>query len=313
MSARPTILLADDDADVAAAIEVNLVLEGYDVTVVHDGLEALELIRALLPDLAILDVVMPGMDGVAVCEASRADPRTEHVPIMLLTAKTMREDRLLGLRVGADDYVTKPFEAAEVVARVHNLIRRTSQMRDVSPLTGLPGNFQIAQFLERLVAEPERGFAVLYCDLNGFKSYNDHYGFLRGDEVIKFTANVLQGCVADGAGEIEFVGHVGGDDFVLIVGPNDAERIARLAIDRFDRGILDFYDNVDRERGYVETTNRQGTLQSYPIVSMAIGIATTAHRQLTSQWEASVVASEMKNHAKREGTSAYAVDRRSND
>ena len=303
------ILVADGDADIAAAIEVNLVLEGYEVHVVHDGIAALEAARTARPALVILDVVMPEMDGVAVCEAMRSDSRTQQIPVVLLTAKTMKEDRLLGLRVGADDYITKPFEAPELVARVRNLIDRTSRMRDVSPLTGLPGNFQIAQELERRV-QAGVGLTVLYCDLSGFKAYNDHYGFLRGDEVIKFTADVLRTCAEELAGPDAFIGHVGGDDFVLVMNSEVAERTAAAAIEHFDAGIVSFYDAEDLECGHIETIDRQGVVRSYPVVTLAIGIATTAQRPLTSQWEASVVASEMKNHAKREGRSAFAVDRR---
>lgn len=307
------VVVADDDADVARAIEINLTLEGYEVHVASDGLQALELARTLRPDLVVLDVVMPGLDGIEVCATLRADPRTQSIPVIMLTAKSTRDDRVKGLTTGADDYVAKPFEAVELVARVRGMLRRTSQMRDVSPLTGLPGNFRIAQELERLVADPESQFAVLYCDLSGFKSFNDHYGFLRGDEVIKFTADTLGACVAESGSGLSFAGHVGGDDFVLVVSPEVAEPLAQAVIERFDAGIVAFYDDEDRARGYVETENRQGVLQRYPLVAVAIGIATTAQRRPGSQWEASVVATEMKNHAKQAGKSAYSIDRRTAD
>ncbi len=138
------ILIADDDEDVASAVEVNLQLEGYEVHLAHDGIEAVEQARMLQPDLILLDVVMPGLDGFEVCRQLRADPRTMNSAVILLTAKSVASDKVHGLTAGADDYIVKPFEPAELVARVRSVLRRANQMRDLSPLTRLPGNFRIA-------------------------------------------------------------------------------------------------------------------------------------------------------------------------
>ncbi|MFZ4585582.1 MAG: GGDEF domain-containing response regulator [Acidimicrobiia bacterium] len=304
------ILVVDDDTEVAAAVEVNLVVEGYDVRVVHDGAAALLAVRDFEPELVILDVVLPTISGVEVCEALRADPRSADIAVIMLTAKTVKEDRLRGLSAGADDYLLKPFDPAELVARVRNVLRRSSRMRDQSPLTRLPGNFSISAELERLVNDADARFAVLYCDLNHFKSFNDHYGFLRGDEVIKFTAQVCTDSMADVEGTPHFVGHVGGDDFVVICPPEVAEALAATIIERFDAGIPNFYDEADRALGYVETVSRTGDRIRNPLMGIAIGVATTERRRLATQWEASVAASEMKSHAKRHGRSAFEVDRR---
>lgn len=304
------VLIVDDDLDVAGAVEVNLELEGYEVHVAHDGQEAIELARKLQPDLVLLDVLMPYLDGFEVCRALRSDPRTHNVAVILLTAKSLSRDKLMGFSAGADDFIVKPFEPAELVARVQSVLRRSTQMRDLSPLTGLPGNFRIASELERLVAQPNAEFAVLYVDLNDFKAFNDHYGFLRGDEVIKFTAHLLTEVLSLHPSDPCFAGHVGGDDFVLIVHPSVAEPICRAIIERFDGGILAYYDEADLARGYIEVEDRRGEPHRVPPVSVAIGIATTERREIRSQWEASVISTEMKNHAKRHGHSAYETDRR---
>lgn len=304
------ILIADDDPDVASAVEINLLLEGYEVHVAHDGQEALDLARVLQPDLVLLDVVMPRKDGFDVCRELRADPRTLNAAVILLTAKSLSNDKLQGFAAGADDFIIKPFEPAELIARVRSVLRRATQMRDLSPLTRLPGNFRIASELERLVAQPEASFAVLYADLNDFKSFNDHYGFLRGDEVIKFTAHMLTEALATHPSDPSFAGHVGGDDFVIIVEPDVAELVCQSIIDQFDRGIVDYYDDVDRQRGYIEVEDRRGELHHQPPVSIAIGVASTDRREIRSQWEASVISSEMKSHAKRRGQSAYEIDHR---
>jgi diguanylate cyclase (GGDEF)-like protein len=304
------ILIADDDPDVASAVEVNLQLEGYEVHRGHDGIEALEQARKLQPDLILLDVVMPGLDGFEVCRQLRADPRTMNSAVILLTAKSVASDKVHGLTAGADDYIVKPFEPAELVARVRSVLRRANQMRDLSPLTRLPGNFRIAGELERLVAQPNAEFAVVYADLNEFKSFNDHYGFLRGDEVIKFTAKVLTEALAANPSEPSFAGHVGGDDFVLIVHPDVAEPISKAIIEGFDSGIAALYDSDDRERGTIRVTDRRGEVHEYAIVSIAVGVAQTTNRPIRTQWEASAIATEMKSHAKRLRRSAYEIDRR---
>ncbi|MFZ4516497.1 MAG: GGDEF domain-containing response regulator [Acidimicrobiia bacterium] len=305
-----TIVIADDDFDVATAVEINLSLEGYDVHVAHDGRQAVELATRIQPDLVILDVVMPIMDGFQACEAIRNDPRTQNSAIIMLTAKSVASDKLTGFGAGADDYIVKPFEPAELIARVRGVLRRSTQMRDVSPLTRLPGNFRISSELERLVNSPNAQFAVLYFDLNDFKSFNDYYGFLRGDEVIKFTARVLSEAMGESPSEPSFLGHVGGDDFVMVLHPTVAEHVCRTIVERFDTGILDLYDPEDRVRGFIETTDRQGEHRKHGFVSIAIGVASTDIREINTQWEASVLASEMKSYAKRHGRSAYEIDRR---
>jgi len=304
------VLIADDDPDVARAVEINLSLEGYEVHLAADGDEALEEAFKLKPDLVVLDVVMPGKDGLEVCQALRADPRTANVPVVLLTAKSQAADKVAGFGAGADDYVVKPFEPQELVARVSGVLRRSTQMRDLSPLTRLPGNFRIAAELEDLVKQPEQKFAVLYADLNDFKSYNDHYGFLRGDEVIKFTARVITEALAAHPSGLEFAGHVGGDDFVVITRPEQAEAVARDVIERFDAGIRKLYDPKDAALGHVEVDNRHGQAIAHPVIGIAIGIVTNERRTLGTQWEASAVATEMKSHAKRHEGSAYEIDRR---
>lgn len=304
------VLIADDDPDVARAVEINLTLEGYEVHLAADGDEALDQAFKLEPDLVVLDVVMPGKDGLEVCQALRADPRTANTPVVLLTAKSQAADKIAGFGAGADDYVVKPFEPQELVARVSGVLRRSSEMRDLSPLTRLPGNFKIAAELEALVKRPDRKFAVLYADLNDFKSYNDHYGFLRGDEVIKFTARVVTEALAARPGETSFAGHVGGDDFVVVTEPEHVEDVAREIIERFDDGIRDLYDAEDAARGYVENVNRQGRTTRHPVIGVAIGIVSNERRAIGTQWEASAVATEMKSHAKRHGFSAYEIDRR---
>src|ERR687891_1257227 len=201
-----TILVVDDDPDIARFVEVNLRSAGYDVSVASDGEQALEKAAALRPDLVLLDVMMPRIDGFEVAQRLRRNPQTASTSIIMLTAKALSTDKVLGLTAGADDYIIKPFDPIELLARVKGTLRRAKEMRNLSPLTGLPGNIRIQEEIERNVRE-KRSFAVLYCDLDNFKAYNDQKGFVRGDRLIQATAQIIQRAVLDVDGDLGFVGH----------------------------------------------------------------------------------------------------------
>lgn len=309
---KEMILVADDDEDIVRFVEVNLRLEGFDVHTVSDGEQALRAAYELMPELVLLDVMMPKLDGFEVCQRLRSDTRTKHLSVIMLTAKSLSADKVVGLTAGADDYMIKPFDPIELVARVKSALRRSKTMRGINPLTQLPGNVEVQDQLAKRVADGQP-FALLYIDLDNFKSYNDHYGFLRGDEVIKSLADCARAAIDAHGGFGSFLGHIGGDDFVAVVSPDDAEVLAQDLIDRWDESIRSQYDPEDAERGYVEVADRKGVLHRFPIVTVSIGIATNSQRPINSHWEASEIAAEMKQFAKRENRSSYAVDRRRAD
>ncbi len=303
------VLVVDDDPDILQFVRVNLELEGYIAEAAENGRIALDSAKEFPPDLVLLDVMMPEMDGLTVLKRLRSAPSTSNVPVILLTAKALAEDRVAGLDLGADDYITKPFDVEELMARVRSVLRRAQQMRDVSPLTGLPGNFRISRELESRVASAGP-LAVVHADLDNFKAFNDHYGFMRGDMVIKFCADALLQAGSECGDPDIFVGHVGGDDFVIITDPAHAEEFCKIAIRTFDSGILDFYDTAEALQGYIEVTDRRGERHAFPISTVSMGVAENSRRKITSEWEASALASEMKEYAKREPGSVYEIDRR---
>jgi diguanylate cyclase (GGDEF)-like protein len=306
---KDRVLVVDDDPDILQFVEMNLDMEGFDTHTAESGRLALEIARERPPDLILLDVMMPELDGLTVLRRLRSSPATASIPVVLLTAKALAEDRVRGLDLGADDYITKPFDIEELLARVKAVLRRAQQMRDLSPLTGLPGNFRISRELESRVASGTE-FAIVHADLDNFKSFNDHYGFMRGDSVIKYTAKVLlEAAEASGDPEV-FVGHVGGDDFVAVIDPTYVEEFCKSVVTTFDQGILDFYDTADALQGYIEVTDRKGERHAFPISSISMGVATNTKRPVKSEWEASAIASEMKEYAKRQPGSSYQIDRR---
>ncbi len=304
------ILVVDDDYDIARYVELNLSLEGFAVHVAHDGEEAMELARQLRPEAVLLDVMMPGLDGYEVCKRLRSDPRTSHSAVIMLTAKSLSADTVLGLTAGADDYIAKPFDPPELVARVRAALRRSRQLRDISPLTGLPGNSEITRRLDELITGGA-DFALAHLDLDRFKSYNDRYGFLRGDDAIRAAADVMADAVAASPSELKFLGHVGGDDFVVIIDPAHVEEFCVDVIERFARRAPELYDASDRERGFIEVDDRRGQGRKVGIMTISIGVATTSLRAISSRGEAASTAAEMKEAAKLdEGVSSYRIDQR---
>jgi diguanylate cyclase (GGDEF)-like protein len=306
-----SILVVDDDPDIARFVEVNLRSAGYDVSVASDGEEALEKVGLQRPDLVLLDVMMPRIDGFEVAHRLRRDPQTATTSIIMITAKALATDKVLGLTAGADDYIIKPFDPIELLARVKGTLRRAKEMRNLSPLTGLPGNIRIQEEIERMVRE-DLPFAVVYADLDNFKVYNDHKGFVRGDRLIQSTARVVQDAVMEFATD-GFVGHVGGDDFVAVLKPDIAEVVAKRIVEAFDAQIHEFYEPEEVAQGFVEVEDRKGVMQRIPLVGVSVGIATTDVRTFAHYGEAVSMATEMKQFAKREARSSYAIDRRRAD
>ena len=304
------ILIVDDDADIARFVQVNLNLHGFDVALASDGQEALELIESQRPDLALVDVMMPRLDGLELTRRLRANPLTTALPIIMLTAKGMTVDKVVGLSAGADDYLVKPFDTLELIARVRSTLRRNQEFREVSPLTGLPGNTRI----QREVADRVRAgadFAVAYIDIDRFKSVNDVYGFVRGDEFISALARSVQLAAVSAGPPMPFLGHIGGDDFVIITTPPQVLPLLREVVIDFERAADDLYDPVDSRRGYVEITDRRAQVHRASLVTLSIGVAQSSpSRRYADARQVIAVASEMKSVAKSQPGSYVAIDRR---
>jgi diguanylate cyclase (GGDEF)-like protein len=304
-----TILVVDDDPDITRFIELNLRDAGYHVAVAGDGEEALLKIGELNPDLVVLDVMMPKVDGFQVAEHLRQSARRGNISIIMLTAQGLPEQRVRGLTMGVDDYIVKPFDPVILLARVRATLMRAREMRNVSPTTGLPGSMLIEQEVMRRIHNGD-GFALLYCDLDHFKAFNDKKGWDLGNRVIETAAASIHASIVRFAGRDGFIGHIGGDDFVALVPPQVAETAAEWICRRFDERILDFYSFEEQEFGCIEVFDRNGEPQQYPFVGISIGIASSSVRSFTHYAEAVSAATEMKQYAKGRVGSTYALDRR---
>jgi PleD family two-component response regulator len=302
-----TILIADDLPDLLQALKETLEREGFRVTAVPDGKSALDAIRANPPDIAVLDLKMPKLTGFQVCQALREDPLLENLPVIILSASGTRESKVTGLDLGADDFITKPVDVRELLARIRMILKRSRQGIDANPLTRLPGNLAIETRIERAVAD-DKPLAVLYVDLNQFKSYNDAYGYDAGDQVLKALSRVLVDQLRGGGAD--FVGHIGGDDFIVLSTPEHMETTAQRICDEFDKIAPSFYSADDRARGRLLGLDRQGNQKEFPFVSVAIGICHNRDRKLTGFAQIATLGAELKKVAKTKSGSAFVVDRR---
>lgn len=287
------ILVIDDDISIVELLEVNLKSAGYKVEIAFDGEMAMELIERGKFDLIILDIMIPKIDGYEICRRLRKKDTTMMTPVIVLSAKNKPVDKIAGLKLGADEYVTKPFDVEELITRVDSILKRTGHILSANPLTELPGNISIMQDVHQRLKNKEK-FAFIYLDIDNFKAYNDKYGFEKGDEVIKFTAGIMK----QGIGGDDFVGHIGGDDFILICNAEKSEIICQEIVDLFDKKIPQFYDIKDRERGFIIEKDRRGKIQEFPLMTLSIGITTNESEEMNHYGKIVEAATEMKKYAK---------------
>lgn len=304
-----TIIIADDDPDLRDILRSILEPAGFAVSEAPDGEQALRDVRAHPPELVILDYMMPGLTGPQVCEHLKQDMLLRHIPVLMLTGKSDLQDKVDGINAGADDYLVKPFEPQELLARVKMVLRRTSRDLEANPLTRLPGNNSIQQELEQRLAA-KASLAVCYVDLDRFKAFNDHYGFKRGDEVIQKTAQVLLSASRAHGGRTDFVGHIGGDDFIVITSLERAEPLCEAIVHDFDAMAATLYDEEDRQRGYLIHVDRKGQQVKVPLLSVSIALVRNEGNTLTHPGEIAKLGAELKSYAKQFDRSLYVKERR---
>ncbi|MBI4226966.1 MAG: response regulator [Candidatus Omnitrophica bacterium] len=307
--ARERIVIADDEADIRDVLRITLEHEGFEVEEAANGADALALIRRRSPHVVILDSKMPEMTGEEVCRTLKKDILLRHLPVLLVTAKGETADKVKGLGAGADDYIVKPFEPAELVARVRMVLRRTTQALDANPLTKLPGNSSIMEELERRLQQGGP-MAAGYVDLDQFKAFNDAYGFERGDEVIRETARILLTTLQRHGTPDDFLGHIGGDDFVFVTTPAAVDAVAAAIVRETKASLAAFYDAPTRRRGYLEGKDRGGRPMRVGLLSCSVAVVTNERRALTHVAEIAQIGAELKSWAKSRGGSQVVKDRR---
>jgi len=305
-----TVLVVDDDPNVGLLISAVLKKFNYSVVALDSGEEVLRFLDTNKPDLILMDLRMPGLDGYALCKRIRDNPDTHDLPIIILSGVSEIDVKVKTIELGADDFITKPFDMRELRARINRILKRKSTDISLNPLTHLPGSPAIEEHVLKRMAT-EIPFAFAYIDADNFKAYNDVYGYAKGDIVIKHIASVLSDAAKAHAGHDYFLGHVGGDDFVLVAKPELLEAAGEEIAKEFDRTIGSFYTEEDRRRGYIVTLDRKNKTRNFPIISLTI--ASITPKALKHYGKLVQIAAELKHYAKelpnRKG-SLYVKDRR---
>jgi len=294
---KQKVLVVEDDTNLRDVLRIQLEADGFQVLVARDGREALEVAVKGLPELVLLDVMLPHMDGYEVCRRLRGTFATHHIPIIMLTAKAEMDGRLQGLEGGANDYISKPWERRELLLRVRNALNWARQQRAASPLTGLPGNVSINEELGRRLTLG-KPFAMLQIDVDYFKAFNDYYGYARGDHAIQSLARILVESAHRLGGSSSFIGHIGGDDFVVLTTPESAETLGETIIAGFGGAVKTLYDLEDLERGFVEVRNRRHAIERFPLMSLTIAMVSTDRHTVSHLAQLIDIAQELKAHGK---------------
>lgn len=267
---KARLLIVEDDPDIGNMLKIYFSGLDYDVDVAVRGSEALEKTRGVLPHLIVLDIMLPDIDGYEVCRTLRTNTRTSHIPVIFLTQKDERSDKLTGLELGADDYITKPFDIDELKLRVQGAIRRSERESLTDPRSGLPAGRLIEEQLRRIIRE--EGWALLDVRINHYEPFKDVYGFVAGDDVIRFTAMILGEVVDELGSATDFIGHAGGDNFIIITGEQAAPAIRDRLKARFVEEVQTHYNFMDRQQGGILVPRPDGTTVKVPMMSLAIGI-----------------------------------------
>jgi len=266
---KARLLIVEDDTDISNMLRIYFTGQNYEVDTALRGGDALEKTRQNLPHLIVLDIMLPDIDGFEVCRILRTNTRTSHVPIIFLTQKDERSDKLQGLELGADDYITKPFDIEELKLRVQRAIQRAEIQNLTDPRSGLPSGRLIEEQLRRIIRM--ENWAFLDIRIRHYEAFKDVYGFVAGDDVLRFTA-MLMGEVVDSMGTSnDFIGHAGGDNFIVITNEQGAPAMIKRMRERFDQEVLSHYSFMDREQGYIITRNADGQEQKVPLMSLSIG------------------------------------------
>ncbi len=310
------ILVIDDDEQVASYVRLAFTLNGYKVEWINDGRKAFDKATQMLPDAIILDLKLPGTNGFRICEQLRAEPRTRAIPIIVVSGSWKNaQDRIRSIEVGADDFLTKPFDAQELIARIKRMLQRKKVDMGHNPLTGLPGNLAIEEESRRRLAT-RQNLAFAYIDLDNFKAYNDVYGIKQGDKVIRLLADLLTEAVKRWGNPSDFIGHVGGDDFVMMTSPDKSETIFSWIAQRFDERIKAYYSEGDLRAGCITAKDRQGKIKKFNFVSVSIVFLTDKNMESNQYAVLIQTLTEMKGYVKHnmdrsKGGSVVFQDRRS--
>lgn len=289
---KARILIVEDDFDISNMLRIYFSGQGFDVDVAPRGEVALEKTRQGLPHLIVLDIMLPDIDGYEVCRRLRTNTRTSHIPVIFLTQRDERSDKLQGLELGADDYITKPFDIEELKLRVVNAIARAERESLTDPRSGLPSGRLIEEQLRQIIRR--ESWSYLDLRLNYFEAFKEVYGFVAADDVLRFTTMLLGEVMDEFGSPDDFIGHPGGNNFIIICSEAAGEKVHTAVKQRFAEQVLSHYNFMDREQGYIETTNDAGQKQQTPLMNISVGLVEASKQQISDIREITELAAESR-------------------
>ncbi len=292
------ILVVEDDFDISNMLQLYFKSQGYEVAVAPRGGVALELTRQQMPNVIVLDIMLPDIDGYEVCRQLRTNLRTSHIPIIFLTQKDERSDKIHGLELGADDYITKPFDVEELRLRVRNTIKSAEVASLTSPSTGLASGRLIEEQLRQLMTREDWG--ILYIGIKGLETFNEVYGFVAGEEVLRFTGMLLNDVIDELGTADDFIGHIGGDDFIIVTRKELIDPLRHEIHKRFQDSVGTHYDFITRQRGYLMVEDDEGNEVEAPLMHLQIGGLSAEDGPFTDIREITEAAAEARRHAEEE-------------
>ena len=289
---KARLLVVEDDNDISNMLKIYFGGLGYDVDVASRGSDALDKTRQVLPHLIVLDIMLPDIDGYEVCRNLRTSTRTSHIPVIFLTQKDERSDKLQGLELGADDYITKPFDIEELKLRVMGAIRRSEREALTDPRSGLPAGRLIEEQLRLTIRQSD--WAYMDIRINHFDQFKDVYGFVAADDVLRFTAMMLSEVVDEMGKSNDFIGHAGGNNFVIITSDESAANIRNRLKTRFADEIQTHYNFIERQQGFIMAANAEGQMEKTPLMTLSIGVVTPKQQTFADIREITELAAEVR-------------------
>lgn len=302
------IYIIDDD-DSSIVIFRELFKNDKDYKFISVKTEQIDIALKNIPSLIVINEDAIDRDVVDLCRKIRKDEDNTITPVIVVSSKSDKEHRIKILQESIEYFIKKPVDEQYLYYTVKNVNRLLSSNRRISPLTGLPGNVQIHAELKKRITKNDP-FSVLYLDLDNFKAYNDVYGFLKGDEIIEFTAETILSCIHNSEFDDTFVGHIGGDDFVAIIPGVECEKICQNILAHFDNNVSKYFTEEDLEKGYIEVANRRGIIEQFPLTSLSIGVVVADSGRFHNILEIGEIGAQVKHAAKSVMGSSYAIDKR---
>ena len=302
------IYIIEDNGEICKKVK-NIFKNEKDYIIKNVETKTLEEDLKNIPDLIIINETGINRSLIEICNLIRGYNDNSITPIIVISSEISKDHIIHVLQNSVEYFINEPINEEYMYYTIKNIIRLIQMNRRVSPLTGLPGNVQIQVEIKKRLLK-KQAFAVLYFDLDNFKEYNDIYGFLKGDEIIKYTAKIILNAIHNNELENTFVGHIGGDDFIAIIPDSDYNKICQDILANFDNGVEEYFTKEDWEKGYLEVANRKGIIEQFPLTSLSIGVVAAEPGEFENTLEIGEVGAQVKHLAKTQIGSAYAINKR---